>query len=122
MIADSPRSESAVVCCRNTVTVQNLLSLLEVGETPSLHGYLQMNSTPKKSPREEQTTPKNSNYMSNVMRKSVFCICKNKGIDQLCGNHYIDSTIPLLPKSKFNQVSSHLLLYSPACVYSGQKP
>ena len=41
-----------------------------------------------------------------VMRKQAFCICKNKGTDQLCSNHtadqrlcsrYIDSTIPVLP-------------------------
>ena len=49
--------------------------------------------------------------MSHVMRKPDFCICKNKGADQLCGNHtadqhlyfrYIDSTIPLLPKSEIS--------------------
>ena len=42
------------------------------------------------------------------MRKPAFCICENKDADQLRGNreadqrlcfHYIDSTIPLLPKS-----------------------
>ena len=41
--------------------------------------------------------------------KTVFCICKNKDADQLRGNQeadqrlcfrYIDSTIPLLPKSE----------------------
>ena len=46
--------------------------------------------------------------MSHVMRKSAFCICENTGADQLCSNrtaaqrlcfYYIDSTIPLLPKS-----------------------
>ena len=45
--------------------------------------------------------------MSRTVRKPDFCICKNKGADQLCGNRttdqhlcfrYIDSTIPLLPK------------------------
>ena len=44
-------------------------------------------------------------YMSCVMRKPTFCICENKGADQLHGNRaadqhlcfrYIDSTIPLL--------------------------
>ena len=44
-----------------------------------------------------------------VMRKPDFCICENKDADQLCGNReadqrlcfrYIDSTIPLLPKSE----------------------
>ena len=43
------------------------------------------------------------------MRKPTFCICENKDADQLRGNReadqrlcfrYIDSTIPLLPKSK----------------------
>ena len=47
------------------------------------------------------------------MRKSAFCICENKDADQLCGNRtadqrlcfrYIESTIPLLPKS---EISSH---------------
>ena len=48
------------------------------------------------------------------MRKPAFCICENKGVDQLCSNctadqglcfHYTDSTIPLLP---IFLVSSHL--------------
>ena len=43
------------------------------------------------------------------MRKPDFCICENKGADQLCGDRttdqrlcfrYIDSTIPLLSKSR----------------------
>ena len=47
--------------------------------------------------------------MSLVMRKPAFCICENKGADQLRGNReadqspcfrYSDSTIPLLPKSE----------------------
>ena len=47
--------------------------------------------------------------MSHIMRKLAFCIIENKGADQLCGNRtadqylrfrYIDSTIPLLPKSE----------------------
>ena len=47
------------------------------------------------------------------MRKLAFCICENKDADQLRGNResdqrlcfrYIDSTIPLLPKS---EISSH---------------
>ena len=45
--------------------------------------------------------------MSWVMRKSAFCICKNKGTDQLHDNYaayqrlcfrYIYGTIPLLSK------------------------
>ena len=47
--------------------------------------------------------------MSRVMRKPAFCICENKEADQLRGNReadqrlcfcYIDSTMPLLPKSE----------------------
>ena len=43
------------------------------------------------------------------MRKPAFCICENKDADELCGDRtadqrlcfrYIDSTIPLLSKSK----------------------
>ena len=45
------------------------------------------------------------------MRKAAFCICENKNADQLRGNRgadqrlcfrYIDSTIPLLPKSEIS--------------------
>ena len=47
------------------------------------------------------------NHMSRVMRKPTFCICENKGADQLCSNctadqrlcfRYRDSTILLLSK------------------------
>ena len=47
--------------------------------------------------------------MSRVMRNPAFCICENKDTDQLRGYReadqrlcfrYIDSSIPLLPKSK----------------------
>ena len=43
------------------------------------------------------------------MRKPAFYICENKDADQLCGNRttdqrlcfrYVDSTLPLLPKSE----------------------
>ena len=45
-------------------------------------------------------------YMSRILRKTTFYICKNKGADQLHSNRaadqrlcfrFIDSTIPLLP-------------------------
>ena len=61
-----------------------------------------------------------------VMRKPAFCICENKGADQLCGNRaaderrcfrYKDSTIPLLPKSKISSP-----LFSMVCVVPGRKP
>ena len=47
------------------------------------------------------------------MRKPIFYICENKGSDQLRSNstadqrlcfRYIDSTIPLLPKSKISSL------------------
>ena len=47
------------------------------------------------------------------MRKPTFCICENKDADQLRGNReadqrlcfrYLDSTIPLLPKSKISSL------------------
>ena len=51
--------------------------------------------------------------MSRVVRKPAFCICENKDADQLCGNReadqrlcfcYMDSTIPLLPKSEISSI------------------
>ena len=53
------------------------------------------------------------NNMSLVMRKQAFCICENKDADQLRGNseadqrlcfRYMDSTIPLLSKSKISSL------------------
>ena len=55
----------------------------------------------------------NGNKMSCVVRKPDFCICKNKGADQLHGNReadqclcfrYIDSTIPLLSKYEISSL------------------
>ena len=52
-------------------------------------------------------------HMSRVVRKLDFCICKNKGADQLRGNReadqrlcfcYSDSVIPLLPKSEISSL------------------
>ena len=51
--------------------------------------------------------------LGRVMRRPAFCVCKNKDADQLRGNReadqrfcfrYTDSTIPLLPKSKFSSL------------------
>ena len=66
------------------------------------------------------------------MRKPAFCICENKGADQLRGNReadqrlcfrFLESTIHLLSKYEKFQASSHLLwLYSPVCVGPGRKP
>ena len=51
--------------------------------------------------------------MSHIVRKRTFCIYENKDADQLRGNReadqrlcfcYIDSTVPLLPKSRISSV------------------
>ena len=66
-------------------------------------------------------------YMSCVIRKPAFCICENKcavtaQLTSAVCFRYIDSKIPLLPKSKI-QASSHLVcLHSPICVGPGRKP
>ena len=66
------------------------------------------------------------------MRKPAFSICENKDADQLRGNReadhrlcfrYIDSTIPLLPKSKISSFyPSYVAVQSPICVGPGRKP
>ena len=52
-------------------------------------------------------------HLSLVMRKPAFCICENKDADQLRSNctadqrlcfRYMDSTIPLLPKSEISSL------------------
>ena len=51
--------------------------------------------------------------ISRDVRKPDFCICENKATDQLCGNRttdqrlcfpYMDSTIPLHPKSEISSL------------------
>ena len=49
----------------------------------------------RKKEREREITKQ----ISRVMRKPTFCICETKDADQL---RYIDSTIPLLSKSKIS--------------------
>ena len=60
--------------------------------------------------------------MSHVMRKQTFCICENKDADQLRGNReadqrlcfrYIDSTIPLLSKSKISSLKPSSVAVQP---------
>ena len=50
-------------------------------------------------------------YLSRIVRKPDFCLCENKGADQLRGNReadqrlcfrYSDSTIPLLLESEIS--------------------
>ena len=56
------------------------------------------------------------------MRKPTFCICENKDADQLRGYReadqrlcfrYIDSTIPLLSKSKISSLQSSSVAVQP---------
>ena len=72
-----------------------------------------------------------NNTLSRIVRKSAFCICKNKGADQLHGNREADhvfvfatqivqSLYFLNPKI---QASRQILwLYSQFCVGPGWKP
>ena len=57
------------------------------------------------------------------MRKPAFCICKNKGADQLHGNRpadqhvctrYIDSILTLPPKSEISILQSFSVVAQPA--------
>ena len=61
------------------------------------------------------------------MRKPVFCICKNKDGDQLCGNRtadqrlcfrYTDSTMTLLSKSKISSLQSFSVLVQPGLCWT----
>ena len=56
------------------------------------------------------------------MRKPAFCICENKGADQLRGYReadqrlcfrYIDSTIPLLPKYEISSLYPPCVIVQP---------
>ena len=62
------------------------------------------------------------------MRKRDYCLCENKGADQLRNNfeadqrlcfRYSDSTIPLLLNPKFQASSSFLSWYRSVCVRPG---
>ena len=65
------------------------------------------------------------------MRKPDFCLCENKGADQLRSNceavkrlcfHYSDSTVPLFLNTNFQASGLCLWLYRPVCVGPGWKP
>ena len=70
--------------------------------------------------------------MGLIMRKPAFCICENKDADQLRGNreadqrlcfHYIDSTIPPLPKSEISSLMPSCVAVQPSlCLTSCRKP
>ena len=64
------------------------------------------------------------------MRKHTFCICENKGADQLCSNctadqrlcfPYKDSTIPLLSKSEISILQPTSVAVNLVCVGPGRK-
>ena len=70
----------------------------------------------------KQTKHLTKDQMSRVMRKPTFCICENKDADQLRGNReadqrlcfcYTNSTIPLLPKSKFSSLQPSSVVVQP---------
>ena len=61
-------------------------------------------------------------FVSFYMRKPAFCICENKGADQLCSNRTADQclcfrftnrTIPLLPKSEISSLSPFSVVVQP---------
>ena len=63
--------------------------------------------------RQELQPDDTKHIMSRIMRKPDFCICENKGADQLCSNctadqhlcfRYSDSTIPLLLIAKISSL------------------
>ena len=65
------------------------------------------------------------------MRKPAFCICENKDADQLCGNReadqrlcfrYIDSTIPLLPKSEISMLLPSFVTVQPGLCGTWSEP
>ena len=54
--------------------------------------------------------------------KTCFCICENKGADKLGGDHaadqvfcYIDSKIPLLPKSEISSLKLSVAVQPGLC-------
>ena len=60
-----------------------------------------------------ESVASHAQHLSRVVRKPTFFICENKDADQLRGNReadqrlcfrYIDSTIPLLSKSKISRL------------------
>ena len=65
------------------------------------------------------------------MRKPAFCICENKGLDQLRGNceadqrhcfRYIDSRIPLIPKSEISSLQPSSMAVQPGFCGTRSKP
>ena len=64
------------------------------------------------------------------VRKHAFCICENNGADQLRANraadqrlcfHYMDSTIPLLPKSEISSLQQSSVAVQPGLCWTWSK-
>ena len=71
------------------------------------------------------------NYLSRVMRNPTFCICENKDADHLRGNReadqrlcfrYIDSTIPLPPKSEISSLQPSSVVVQTGLCGTKSKP
>ena len=59
----------------------------------------------------------------NMRRKCADQLRGNRAADQRLCFRYIDTTIPLVPKSEISSILTSLLwLYSPVCVGPGRKP
>ena len=81
---------------------------------------------------QEEETPRNRNHkMSRVVRKPAFCICENKGADQLRGDReadqrlcfrYTDSTIPLIINSKISSLQPSTMAVQPGLCGTRSKP
>ena len=64
------------------------------------------------------------------MRKTAFCTCENKGVDELHGNgaadqcfcfHNMESITPLLSKSEISSLLPLSVAVQPVCVRLGWK-
>ena len=65
--------------------------------------------------------------INHIMRKLAFCMCENKGADQLHGYreadqhlcfHYIGSTIPLLFKPQFSNLKPSSVVVQPGLYWT----
>ena len=81
------------------------------GETP--RGQTTSTVSETESVSEWEIERQKVKYLSRVTRKPTFCICKIKDADQLRDYreadqrlcfHYIDSAIPLIPKSEISSL------------------
>ena len=57
--------------------------------------------------------------MSHDIRKPAFCICENKGTDQLCGNCTADQRIFFPLHRQYDPISSKIGNFKPLAIFSG---